>query len=318
MIDKCLAVDVSRGTTHDGPGMRTTVFLKGCPLNCRWCQNPESIAIKNEILWEGKDCIGCLECLAACKNNALIMTDTGIKIDKTICEICGECTVQCPANAVAFAGKQWTLYDLVKEVKKDTHYYESFGGGVTVSGGEPLVQSEFIANLFERLQNDNIHCALDTCGYASVSELKRVLPFIDALLFDIKIMDPQVHKEFTGQSNELVLNNFKVVVDYIRKKRKEGRNISLWVRTPLIPGATATPENIQAIAEFLHIHADDILDRWELCAFNAACRIKYDKMDLSWEYYNEKPMSQAVIDSLTSHTTLIDQDKVLVTGIIAS
>jgi len=315
-------IEISRGTTHDGPGLRTTVFLKGCPLRCLWCQNPEGIPSAQGVWWEARKCIGCLSCVEACPNEALEMTDDGLVRDLEACAVCGACVEACPAEAMTFTGQEWSLDALLHEVLKDKDYYQAFGGGVTVSGGEPLSQYPFVAAFFQRLQAEGVHTALDTCGLAPAAALDAVLPHADAVLFDIKLIDPDLHERFTGHSNAPILRNLATVADTIREVNRErdaSHEMKLWIRTPLIPEATATPENIAAIGHYINGHLADVVERWELCAFNNVCVQKYDKLGLTWTYADTPLMDQDAIDALrdVALATGIPRDTLVISGLIA-
>ncbi len=312
----CQVIEISRGTTHDGPGLRTTVFLKGCPLRCLWCQNPEGIPSAQGVWWEARSCIGCLECVAACPTGALTADADGPRRDHDVCTVCGACVEACPAQAMTFTGRAWALDALVKEVLKDQDYYRAFGGGVTVSGGEPLSQYPFVARLFERLHAVGVHTALDTCGLASAAAFAAVLPYTDYVLFDIKLLDPDLHRQYTGHANEVILQNLQTVAETIR--RSNGA-MHLWIRTPLIPDATATPDNIAAIGRYIREHLADVTERWELCAFNAACKQKYDKLDQAWAYADYPLMDQRFIASLQEAALAAgaSPDKLVISGLIA-
>ena len=313
-----MTVEVSRGTTHDGPGMRTTVFTKGCPMSCRWCQNPESISPKQEIWYEAAKCVGCLECVKICRSNALEYGEAGIKICRSRCSGCGECSSICPSRAISVTGTVWTADGLVREVMKDKAYYDEFGGGVTVSGGEPLMHADFLSGFFLKLKENGIHTALDTCGCVSEASVMKVMPHLDAVLYDIKLMDPAKHREFTGRGNQKILENLKAIVKYIRRaKKEEGRKISLWIRTPLIPGDTDAQENIVQIAGFIAKNISDDIELWELCAFNPACAAKYIKMQKNWHYDKTAPMNHSEIDK-TKELVLsrkIPENKLIITGL---
>lgn len=318
----CQVIEISRGTTHDGPGLRTTVFLKGCPLRCLWCQNPEGIPSKQGVWWEARKCIGCLECVAVCPNGALQQTQHGLLRDHELCTVCGVCVDACPSQAMAFTGTEWSLDALVKEVLKDKDYYEAFGGGVTVSGGEPLSQYKFVTRLFQRLHEAGVHTALDTCGLAPAAALDVVLPYADAVLFDIKLVDPDLHKQYTGHANDIILRNLATVADTVRKRNQASKGnhaMQLWIRTPLIPETTATPDNITAISRYINAHLADVVERWELCAFNSACEQKYDKLGQTWPYANYTLMEQRFIDTLqeTALSTGLPHDKLIVSGLTA-
>ena len=312
-------VEVSRGTTHDGPGIRTTVFVKGCPLSCSWCQNPESINPKQEIWYEPAKCIGCMECAGACKYGALSGGGDGIAIDRAKCIGCCECAAVCPAKAMSAVGTVWTVDGLLREVLKDKHYYDEFGGGVTVSGGEPLLHSGFLTEFFDGLRTAGVHIALDTCGCAPRKTLTELASRADAALYDIKLADPAKHKELTGRDNGLILGNFCAVAELARQiKTDGGRCMQLWVRTPLIPGVTDTDSNIRDIADFLLENAADVLERWELCAFNRACVAKYAKMQLPWPYEGLGMMLQRDIDRIKALAVSrgFPPEKLITTGLV--
>ena len=314
-----LVVEISRGTTHDGPGLRTTVFTKGCPLACRWCQNPESICHKQEIWYETAKCIGCMECVNACGNAALDVNETGIIIQREKCSGCGDCGEVCPGKAIKPIGSIWHVDKLVREVMKDKVYYDEFGGGVTVSGGEPLLYADFLVEFLGKLKANGIHTAIDTCGNVSADTLMKVMPHVDAILYDIKLWNNAKHQELTGEGNERILENVKIIASHIRKVQQgENRKIALWIRTPLIPDETATEENIVHIVGFIHRNLLDVMERWELCAFNSACIIKYKKMQQPWPYHGVTGLKQNEIEKLTSFVLSqgIPKEKLNVTGIV--
>jgi len=274
--------EISRGTVHDGPGIRTTVFTKGCALNCRWCQNPESISLKQEVWYEAKKCIGCFECVKSCPNGVLSFGEAGVNINREKCAGCGGCAEACPAKAITTTGNVWTADELVREVMKDKTYYDEFKGGVTVSGGEPLLHADFLTGFFRELKNSGVHTALDTCGYAPEETLMKIIACADAVLYDIKLIDSAKHKELTGRENRLIIGNLKSIADFI------ARNIL------------------------------DYIERWELCAFNSACSVKYVKMQKPWHYEKTEAMKQSEIEKIKDMALSrgIPGDKLIITGII--
>jgi len=234
--------NIQRYSIHDGPGIRTTVFLKGCPLNCWWCQNPESqLSGQEMVFWEDR-CIGCEACFLNCPSAAIQMENKKPVTDKNGCNLCGECSRICPTNAREMIGKKITAEEIIKEVEKDLVFYKESGGGVTFSGGEPLGQSEFLEILLIYCQKKKIHTAVDTSGYISWEILSKISSKVNLFLYDLKIMDNKRHKKYTGISNELILENLK--------KLSSVHN-NIFVRFPVIPGINDDYQNIKEMGEFL-------------------------------------------------------------------
>lgn len=279
---KALVLDIQRISTEDGPGLRTTVFLKGCNLVCSWCHNPESISFKKQVLWVGTHCIGCHSCLDVCKNGALEFTEKGLIIDRNKCIVCTTCVSACPTGAMEVKGVEWELSALVHEVLKDKAYFGK-DGGITVSGGEPLMQSTFVESFLKELKNNGIHTAVDTAALVPCKVLEKILPYTDLLLLDLKLFDPEEHKKFTGVENSLILQNARFLAEYIKRNGKP----ELWIRTPIIPNATNEDENITAIGKFINANLYDIPSKWELCSFNNLCSDKYKRLDIKWDLENE-------------------------------
>jgi len=272
---------LQRLSTEDGPGIRTTVFFKGCPLQCAWCHNPESISGHMQTQWFAVRCIGCKTCVEACPNGCLTLLEDGMQIDRDRCQACGTCAEACPSGAMETLGKTVSVDELLVELLKDRAYYEKSGGGVTLSGGDPTFQPEFAEALLRGLKKQDISTALDTCGLTSKQVLERLLPYADLVLFDLKLIDDAQHREFTRHSNARILENLLFIRDYIREQVTPTQ---LWVRTPLIPGATDSDENLLGIGRYLAEHLNGRLSRWELCAFNNLCRDQYERLDLKWAF----------------------------------
>ncbi|MGD0168832.1 MAG: glycyl-radical enzyme activating protein [Smithella sp.] len=274
-------LEILRMSTEDGPGLRTTVFFKGCSLNCVWCHNPESISLKPQIQWLAANCIGCGICVKTCPEKALEKTKKGIIIKRSVCSGCGACVEECPTTAMELLGKKWSMTELADELVKDRVYFEQSGGGVTLSGGEAALQNDFCLALLKELKSRGIQTALDTCGQIPRTSLAEVLPYVDILLYDLKEIDTAKHKQFTGSGNEKILDNIIFAADYIKNHipRK-----TFWIRTPVIPQATDTPENIRGIGDFINSRLHKTVSRWELCAFNNLCRDKYRRLEIDWPY----------------------------------
>ncbi len=304
---------LQRLSTEDGPGIRTTVFYKGCPLNCSWCHNPESVLIQPQVQWVGVHCISCHTCIEVCPQHGLSVQPEGIHRDRELCTACGTCVDACPSNAMEMLGKQVTPDDLVDELLKDRAYFEKSGGGVTLSGGEPTLQPAFTLELLMQLKLQGIQIALDTCGLCSRETLADLLPWVDVLLFDLKLADSAQHKTWTGAGNERILDNLKWVCDQVGEAFP---SLQLWVRTPLIPGATCTQENISGIGSLLSRYAGNALERWELCAFNNLGRDKYSRLGMEWQFANEPLMTRDQLDEALewAQASFTYPDRVFVTG----
>jgi pyruvate formate lyase activating enzyme len=229
------------------------------------------------------------------------------------CEACGSCAAECPTNALELLGRRIGVNALVSELVKDRAFFESSGGGVTLSGGEPLAQAGFATAILKRLKAAGIETALDTCGLATRECFRQALRETDTLLFDIKFIDPQAHASFTGQSNELILANICQARAF---QDAENSHLRIWVRTPLIPGATATEKNLAAIGGFLAENLDGALERWELCAFNNLCREQYTRLGRSWDYAATPLYARDELDSMAAwaRSTGIDPARVAITG----
>jgi pyruvate formate lyase activating enzyme len=262
--------NVQRFSTEDGPGIRTTVFMKGCPLRCRWCHNPEGLSPKPELVWYDVRCIGARRCLAACPTSALELTPEGMRIDRERCSPCELCADACPSAALEVIGRRWTPEELLAQVAKDAAFYETSGGGVTISGGEPTMQPDFVEALLRLCHEASIATALDTCGHADWHVYERLLPHVDLVLFDLKVMDRERHRQATGVYPDRIHANAAAIAE---------RGLPMWVRTPVIPGYTDDEENVAALAAFIRDRLPTV-QRWDLLAYTNLGVSKYRRLGL--------------------------------------
>lgn len=239
-----IVFNIQKCSIRDGKGMRTTVFFKGCGMHCKWCANPESIHPFQEVSYNNNVCIKCGICTKVCPNHAISMgaDDSGILYNKALCDNCGICTEVCCMDARHIYGQQMSVDELFREIYRDHFYYRHSGGGVTFSGGEALLQWEFLRDICKKCRDYNIHTAIETCGFADYEHFKEALPYIDFIYFDLKHMDSQRHLELTGQRNERILENLKKIDQW---------GIEINVRTPVIPGYNDSEENLIATAEYI-------------------------------------------------------------------
>ena len=227
---KAMIFDIERNSLVDGPGIRTTVFFKGCNLRCAWCHNPESQSFNTQLMFYSDKCINCGKCKQIC-SNAL-----------ENCVLCGNCEIYCPAEARRICGKEYSVDELLAEVIKDKIFYDNSNGGVTFSGGECMLQIDFLAEILKKCKENNIHTAVDTAGHIPFESFEKILPYTDLFLYDVKIFDSDKHKKYVGVGNELILGNLK-------KLLKKGKKI--WIRIPVIAGVNDSVEEIQKIKLFL-------------------------------------------------------------------
>ncbi len=233
---------------HDGPGIRTTVFVKGCPLRCRWCQNPESQQGQPELFFHADRCVGCGKCAAACDQGAIEIRDGRSWTDRDLCDGAGACVEACPNDARELVGREAAVAEIFDQVMADEIFYQQSGGGVTLSGGEPLAQPEFVIDLLKRCKEAGLNTVLDTCGHAGWKTVKRVMEYVDLVLYDFKHMDPAAHERLTGVTNFLILSNAKRIHHQL--------GVPMRARISIVPGYNDGEENIAATAEFVATELD--------------------------------------------------------------
>ncbi len=233
-------IDIKKFAIHDGDGIRTTLFLKGCPLKCVWCHNPESISFAPQLSYIEKKCIGCGECVTVCDAGAHIVNENGHFFDRTKCITCGKCEEVCLGEALKLYGRKMDVDELVPILLEDKSFYESSGGGITLSGGECLMQPEFCAELLKKMKENGVSTAIDTCSFVNRQAIDMVLPYTDIFLYDIKAIDEDVHKKCTGQNNSIILENLRYL---------DERSAKIEVRYPYVPGMN--DGEVEKIADLL-------------------------------------------------------------------
>ena len=277
--DKALIFDIQRFSLQDGPGIRTTVFFKGCNLTCSWCHNPESLSGKQELYYDDKRCSGCGACISACQN-VHIFKDEKHMIHFDRCTACGLCTEVCPSNALKLVGRWIGQEELIDEIEKDRHYYEASGGGVTLSGGECLLQYDFVLALIKRLKEKEINICIETNGILQEEKLNILLPYVDLFLVDYKLTEAMLHQKFTGKTNERLLRN----LDFLSKA-----SVDMVLRCPIIPGVNDQEAHLTAIAEITQRYKN--IRYAELMPYHSVGQDKWQALGKHYAFMGQETVS---------------------------
>jgi len=289
-MGQALVSNIQRLSLDDGPGIRTTVFLKGCPLRCRWCHNPECIAPRRQLLHYAAQCAGCGSCAKVCPEGVFAMEDAGDGgtvsriIARERCTFCGKCIDFCPKAAITTAGKEYTVDGLKSVLLRDANFYRNSGGGVTLSGGEPLLQGDFTLEMLMALKQAGIHTAVDTCGYVPYEQFEKVIEYTDLFLFDIKTVDPKLHRELTGHGNGLILENYK---------RLCASGVRIWVRMPLVAGVN--DGEAEKTAALLKEYPAELV---ELLPYHAYGVSKYESLGMEYPGKGYEPPAKEQLAEL--------------------
>jgi pyruvate formate lyase activating enzyme len=276
-----------RFSLYDGPGIRTTVFLKGCPLNCWWCHNPESQAHLPDVMYTSGRCISCGECISACERHAL-RWENGPLRDDGLCIHCGQCAEACPADARQLLGRRMSVPELMQRLRRDSVFYEESGGGITFSGGEPLQQPDFLEAALVACKKEGFHTAVDTCGYASEAVLRRISRHADLFLYDLKVLDETRHRQFAGVRNKPILDNLALLA------REHGAVI---VRIPIVPGVNEDDANLGESFRFLSSLG---VRRVDLLPYHPAGIEKYHRLGIEYPLHDAKPPSRERIEEVAA------------------
>lgn len=280
--------NIQRYSIQDGPGIRTTVFFKGCTLRCQWCSNPESIFRQPEVMIEGMLCSGCRSCIEACPLDCMTYDENKGKpvIDRKTCDSCMKCVDVCKTGALRKMGELMTVDQVMSEIKQDSLYYKNSKGGVTLSGGEALSQKDFVLELLKACRHEHIHTAIDTCGHVSWELFEDVLNYVDLVLYDLKHMNSEKHNEGTGAYNEMILENAQRIAE--KGKR-------MWIRVPVIPGYNDDEENLLATANFA---AKLNAEKLSLLGFFNFAKVKYESLDRKYPLDNIEPLEKETLNRL--------------------
>ncbi len=300
MDKKATIFDIQKFCINDGPGIRTNVFFKGCPLDCVWCHNPESKKRKKELFFLSHKCIGCGACLSACGADCHKKSAEGYHIfDRTDCRLCFSCAEVCPAAALECVGRDMTADEILREVEKDRLFYENSGGGLTVSGGEPMAHFDFLFELLEKAKGCGLHVSMETCGFAPTENYEKIAPFVDIFLFDYKITDPALHKKYTGQDNALILKNLRAL---------DALGAKTVLRCPIIPGINDQKEHFLGIAKTANSLKNII--GIDIEPYNPLGADKHGRLGEDYELESLKHPDEETVDKWISEISALTEIKV--------
>lgn len=274
-------MEIERFSIHDGPGIRSTVFLQGCPLHCLWCANPESQKIEEQLMYYRNKCVGCGQCASVCKNNAIVMREGLPVFYREKCKKCHACENNCLQDAIAFVGEKRTVDSIVEEVLRDKDYYDNSGGGITISGGEAFVQFEAFLELIKKCKENGLHVAVETCGHVPIEHIKEALPYIDLFLFDLKHVEPNKFKKYTGGNIEIILKNIRYISSVDPEK--------IVLRVPVIPDFNYDDATIDAIFEEAK---RDGIKEVHLLPYHTLGMAKYERLGRTYEMQCQTSLSK--------------------------
>ncbi len=284
-----LIFDIKRYAINDGPGIRIVIFMKGCNLNCAWCHNPESISTETERMYAPAKCIMCGTCVMACPEKAITLTSDGIITDTERCNMTGRCAEVCPTKAIELSGKPMSVAEIMNEIEKERVFFDQSGGGVTFSGGEPLLQSRFLIELLDECGKRGIHTAIDTAGLANTEIILEVAKRTDLFLYDLKILDSEKHRKWVGVPNEKILENLKILA---------GTGANIIIRIPLVGGVNDDAENMEATARFVSELSGEKKEV-NLLPYHKIAQTKYQKLGRPDEFQLlEEPTKEAQIQAI--------------------
>ena len=300
-MKKGVIFNIQKCSIHDGPGLRTLVFFKGCPLRCKWCANPESQSFEPQIMNMYSRCVSCYMCIDACDKGCIKKSESGrYEIDYAKCDGCGKCSDVCFAEARTLMGKQMTAQELLAEIKKDQGFYTRSGGGVTFSGGEPLMQPEFLEEIARLCKENGIKTAIESCGCGDFEKFSKAMPYIDFMYFDLKHMDSSEHKRLTGAGNEMIIENLK--------KINELGTTQITIRTPVIPNCNDSEKNICETAEL--IKNLKMVKAYELLAYHNLGENKYDSLGRTYELHGTQKPSEEFMNNLVEKANAVLDNKI--------